>query len=164
DRQVPRDAPRRDGNGRGPRRSAVSGARAPRRAPMQIQSFASTRSMSVAACVALAGAAASAQSGAPLFPGRQHAAGAQPASVAAGDGDGDGRLDLAAAESGANTVSVRLGGGLGDFAAPVAFAAGAQPSCVALGDVDGDGDLDLAASNAGSNDVSVLLGNGTGGF
>ena len=38
-----------------------------------------------------------------------------PVSVAIGDFNGDGKQDLAVANSGSNTVSIRLGNGLGGF-------------------------------------------------
>src|SRR5438876_58233 len=85
-------------------------------------------------------------------------------SVAAGDFDGDGKLDVAVANAGSNTVSVLLGDGQGRFAAPVTFAVGAQPEFVIAGDFNGDRILDLAVANKGSGAVTVLLGDGRGNF
>ena len=85
-------------------------------------------------------------------------------SLALGDVNGDGVLDLAVANGdfGSSNVSVLLGNGDGSFQAEQRFVAGAGPSSVALGDVNGDGVLDLAGTNGNSGDVSVLLGNGDG--
>jgi hypothetical protein len=97
-----------------------------------------------------------------------YSAGTQPYSVAVGDFNGDGNLDLAAANFGSNTVSILLGEGNGMFQAPISYAAGAFPSSVAVGDFNGDGFLDLAVTDTndfqGDGGVSVLLGNGDGTF
>ncbi|GAB3702315.1 hypothetical protein GCM10027592_31600 [Spirosoma flavus] len=90
-----------------------------------------------------------------------------PQSVAVGDVDGDGDLDLLTANYYGNTVSVRLNNGLGNYTAPATNpnpAVGDHPLSVAVGDVDGDGDLDFVTANAGSNTVSVRLNNGSGNF
>jgi hypothetical protein len=91
-------------------------------------------------------------------------AGSRPSSVAVGDFNFDGILDLAVANEGSNNVSVLLGNGDGTFQAARNFSAGNRPSSVVVADFDGDGYLDLAVANAGSNNFSVLLGNGDGSF
>ena len=91
-------------------------------------------------------------------------AGYEPRSVALGDLDGDGDLDVAVASSTDDAVFVLLGYGDGTFAPATSFAVGDAPRSVAIGDVDGDGTPDLAVLNAMSNDVSVLMGNGDGTF
>jgi hypothetical protein len=96
-------------------------------------------------------------------------------SLAVGDVNGDGKLDLVVANyGGANhsTVSVLLGNGDGTFNSPVNYSsAGSLADSVALADVNGDGFPDLVVSNKCQiNDcnfagpVSVLLGNGHGVF
>src|SRR6266700_2924161 len=87
-----------------------------------------------------------------------------PWSIAAGDFNGDGKLDLAVSNYGDNSLSVLLGNGDGTFQAPRTFAVGTNPAQVAIGDFNGDGKLDVAVSSVGSNTVSVLLGNGDGTF
>jgi hypothetical protein len=95
--------------------------------------------------------------------------GSGPSSVAVGDFNGDGRLDLVVANIGSNTVSVLLGNGDGTFRNAQNFGTGFSPGSVAVGDFDGDGRLDLAVAYAGRypgfvGGVSVLLGNGDGTF
>jgi len=90
--------------------------------------------------------------------------GTNPSSVAIGDLNGDGRLDLAVANAGSNTVSVLLGSVGGGFQAQTPYATGTNPESVAIGDLNGDGRLDLAVANYDSNTVSVLLGSVGGGF
>jgi hypothetical protein len=93
-----------------------------------------------------------------------------PVSVAIGDLNGDGKLDLAVANDLSNTVSVLLGKGDGTFGAKTDYSsAGEYPLSVAIGDLNGDGKPDLAVANYGtpapySKSVSVLLGNGDGRF
>ena len=90
--------------------------------------------------------------------------GGSPNGVAVGDFNGDGKLDLAIANKGDNTVSILLGDGKGGFAAKVDFATAAGPTGVAVGDFNGDGKLDLAVACSGANVISILLGNGNGTF
>ena len=92
--------------------------------------------------------------------------GNSPESVALGDVNGDGQLDLVTALRYTDDVSVMLGNGAGGFAAAAdsPFVVGNSPRSVVLGDVNGDGHLDLVTANSLENDVSVLLGAGTGGF
>jgi len=90
--------------------------------------------------------------------------GSNPVSVALGDLNRDGDLDMVSANAGSNDVSVLLGTGNGSFGAKSDFAVGTSPKGVALGDMNGDGIADIVAVNAGSNNVSVLLGTGDGSF
>src|SRR5439155_27288608 len=73
------------------------------------------------------------------------AVGSSPESVAVGDFNGDGRPDLAVANSGSssNSVSILLGTGTGSFGSTNSFAVGSSPASVAGGDFNGDGRPDL---------------------
>ena len=86
-----------------------------------------------------------------------------PLSVAAGDFDHNGALDLVTANSN-GTVSVLLGNGDGSFRPRIDLAVGGAPRAVAVGDFNGDGLLDVATAQQLSNTVSVLLGHGDGTF
>src|SRR5258708_11198224 len=82
--------------------------------------------------------------------------GSIPFSVAVGDFNGDGKLDLAVANSDSNTVSILLGTGTGSFGPKTDFGTGAHPLSVAVGDFNGDGKLDLAIANSTDATVSIL--------
>jgi uncharacterized repeat protein (TIGR01451 family) len=88
--------------------------------------------------------------------------GSTPDSVAAGDFNGDGKIDLAIVDAAPNHVAIHLGNGDGAFTAGAAPAAGSAPRGVAAADFNRDGRLDLAVGSSGSNNVAILLGNGDG--
>ncbi|HLJ92254.1 MAG TPA: VCBS repeat-containing protein, partial [Gemmataceae bacterium] len=99
-----------------------------------------------------------------FLPPVSYAVGSTSLSVAVGDFDGDGHLDLAVANYFGANVSVLLGNGDGTFQTAQSYAVGSAPSSLAVGDFDGDGHLDIAVANFGSATVSILLGNGDGTF
>jgi ankyrin repeat protein len=76
------------------------------------------------------------------------------------DINGDGLLDIATANSAADTVSVLLARPEGGFAPAYQTPVGRKPRVVAAADVNGDGKLDLVVTNSGSDDVSVLINTG----
>ena len=91
-------------------------------------------------------------------------AGLSPVALAVGDFNGDGRPDVATANTRGHTVGVLLGIGRGRLATRVPYGTGMGPRSVAVGDFDGDGHQDLAVANGGEATVSVLLGDGDGRF
>jgi cysteine-rich repeat protein len=87
-----------------------------------------------------------------------------PASLALGDLNADGALDIVTADAGFNGVSIFLGNGDGTLQAQRFEIVGQRPVAVALADLDRDGTLDIVTANAGENRVAVLLGQGNGDF
>ena len=91
-------------------------------------------------------------------PGSPFPVGSSPDSVAVGDFNGDGNLDLAVANKGDGTVTVLLGNGRGGFtAAGSPLIVGSKPYSVVAADFNGDGRLDLAVANLESDTVSILI-------
>lgn len=115
----------------------------------------------VAAALALA-LAPGASSAVTFAPAVDYTLAQPPQSVAVGDFNADGKLDLALAAS--DGVSVLLGTGSGSFGAPAVFSAHNTPVALTVGDFNRDGKKDLAVANSGSADVSILLGTGSGTF
>jgi len=88
-------------------------------------------------------------------------------SLAVGDFNGDGKLDVAAVIDGTNAASIFLGHGDGSFATPVQYSTGPMLDSppyhnILVGDFNGDGKLDLAVAT--DNGIAILLGNGNGTF
>jgi len=89
----------------------------------------------------------------------------EPASVAVGDFNGDGKLDLAVGgATPISVVSIFLGNGDGTFQPAASYGSGSGFGSIAIADFNRDGKLDLAVTDNGNNNVSVFLGNGTGTF
>jgi hypothetical protein len=88
------------------------------------------------------------------------------ASLAVGDFNGDGKLDLAAAYHGSERIGggvlVLIGNGDGTIQKALKYDAGVFPVSIAVGDFTGDGKPDLAVGNV--DNTSVLLGKGDGTF
>lgn len=82
--------------------------------------------------------------------------------VAAGDVNGDGKLDLVVV--GGEEASVLLGRGDGTFARQPAITVGGEPSTMALVDVNGDGKLDIVTGGFGDQTARVYIGQGDGTF
>src|SRR5712691_4761473 len=112
-----------------------------------------------------------AKSGAVDFaPPTSYPVGTNPVAVVAGDFNGDGKPDLAVANSGSANVSVLLGNGDGTFKDAVNSSAGPSPQALAVGDFNGDHKLDLIVISPGDTTTgtpgvaNMLLGNGDGTF
>lgn len=88
--------------------------------------------------------------------------GLSPYSVAVGDFNSDGKLDLVTADETLSKASVLIGNGDGTFQTHVDYTTGTDSRKVVTGDFNGDGRLDFAVSSY--NGVSVLLGKGDGTF
>ncbi|MCY3021279.1 MAG: VCBS repeat-containing protein, partial [Planctomycetota bacterium] len=85
--------------------------------------------------------------------------------VVVADMNGDGKPDIIVANRNDSTVSVLLGDGAGNFAAPLApIPTGAAPVALAFAKLSPGSKGDIVVANAGGNSVSVLLGDGAGGF
>ena len=87
-----------------------------------------------------------------------------PASVALGNLDGDGNLDVAVGNWD-GTISVLMNKGDGTFQDATNYEAGLQLDSLALGDLDGDGDLDMVTASFvqfAPSEALVLINNGYG--
>jgi hypothetical protein len=90
--------------------------------------------------------------------------GINPAAAVVADFNGDGKPDLAAANQGANTISILLGKADGTFASKMDFATGLSPISLIAADFNGDGKSDLAVADFANLAISIHLGNGDGTF
>ena len=88
-------------------------------------------------------------------PAQTFAVGPAPLALAVADFNGDGHLDIAAADS--TGISILLGNGDGTFQPAQTYAA--QEGSLVVADFNGDGHVDIATSGG-----SILLGNGDGTF
>ena len=88
--------------------------------------------------------------------------------LATGDWNGDGHLDLALANTFADTITTPFGDGHGHFMAPIRPSAGTWIVSAATGDLNGDGKVDMVVVNQNTNQhihqVSILIGKGNGAF
>ena len=99
-----------------------------------------------------------------LLPPATFATGTYPDSIALGDFNGDGKIDVAVANAFSGNVSILLGDGAGGFAPGTAVSFGGEPIAVVAGDFNGDGKLDLVAADLYYNRVFLLTGKGDGTF
>ena len=102
-------------------------------------------------------------------------AGASPSGIAVADFNGDGKPDIAVANSGTNNVTVFINTSTGtgiSFASPAGTSysteAGIAPVAIVAAKIDNNGTTDLAVVSSkpigGQYDLDILLGTGTGSF
>jgi hypothetical protein len=84
-------------------------------------------------------------------------AGGAPTSIAVGDYNVDGRLDLAVTDRTDNAVSVLLNLGGGLFGPNFELPVGTAPASIVSADFNRDGRPDVATANSGSSNISVIL-------
>jgi hypothetical protein len=89
-------------------------------------------------------------------------------SIALGDANGDGRLDIVATNTNRDEVALLLNSGTGTFAmapnAPFFMGLNNSPVAAQLRDMDGDNRADLVIVNSFARKLVVLLNNGAGNF
>jgi hypothetical protein len=93
-----------------------------------------------------------------------YAVGQSPGALVAADLNGDGKIDIAVANS-SNSISILIGNGDGTFRAAVDYPSANAPAFLAVGDLNGDNIPDLVVTH---NDApwaaTMLFGNGDGTF
>jgi hypothetical protein len=92
----------------------------------------------------------------------QYATGLSPMNMTLARIDAGNQLDMVVANSGDNSIGVRLGNADGTFGPLQTSSTGAGPRSLATGDFTGDGIPDVVTAN--SADISLLKGNGDGTF
>jgi hypothetical protein len=101
-----------------------------------------------------------------FLPSVVYPAGGNPGSLAAGDLNGDGHLDVVVVNSSMNDndISVFIGLGNGTFLPQYQVPTLVAPSDVVLADFDKDGDLDVLVTHGVSTAVILFVNNGQGGL
>jgi hypothetical protein len=89
-----------------------------------------------------------------------------PYSVAVGDFNDDGRLDITVANYWTNNVGIFLGDGNGTFSSQTTYYTGVGfgPFSIAVGDFNNDSRLDIVVANYWAYNIGVFLGYGDGTF
>jgi hypothetical protein len=88
----------------------------------------------------------------------------EPATLAVGDFNGDGHLDLAVGNIPSSTIAIFLGTGTGNFNAGTTITDIVNPVSISVADMNADGHLDLVVANNEIDTIAVLLGQGDGTF
>ncbi|HYX27944.1 MAG TPA: FG-GAP-like repeat-containing protein [Pyrinomonadaceae bacterium] len=85
-------------------------------------------------------------------------AGNMPSAISVGDLDGDGKLDLAVANTSSSTIAIYSGDGSGEFRNPISFNIWGEPVDLLISDLDGDGRPDIATGLRSSRTVGLMFG------
>jgi hypothetical protein len=101
-----------------------------------------------------------------FLPSVVYPAGGNPGSLAAGDLDGDGHLDVVVVNSAItdNTISVFIGVGNGTFLPDYKLPTLMAPSDVVIADFDKDGDRDVLVTHGVAKAVLLFVNDGQGGL
>jgi hypothetical protein len=118
------------------------------------------RLSSLAAAIAFLAVPASASAFSSLVtaPGSPFASGAGARSIATGDFDQDGKVDLAVVNETAPSLSIIPGTGNGGFGARTDYPLAGDPVAVTLGNLTGDVDPDLVVTNSSAGAATVFVG------
>ena len=89
-----------------------------------------------------------------------------PQSVAVGDFNSDGHMDVVVANLGFDNVDIFIGYGNNSFANQTTYSMGigSTPRMVAVGDFNNDNRSDIAVANFGTHSIVILFGDGNGSF
>lgn len=90
----------------------------------------------------------------------------QPCAVVIGDVNDDNYLDIIAANSGTNDITIFHGYGNGSFVAIKSYSTGtsSRPYSMAVSDFNNDKQMDIVIANSGTNNILLLFGFGNGTF
>lgn len=95
-----------------------------------------------------------------------YASGNFPNDVETADVNNDGKVDLLSVNTSSNSISVLLGNGLGNLAAPTNYpiTGWSNPIDMTVEDFNGDGFKDFVVTRNGFSEARLMLNNGSGGF
>ncbi len=83
---------------------------------------------------------------------------------AIGDFNNDNKQDLALPNLLSDSITIRMGDGLGGFSVTKKVSVGHFSRFIAIGDFNGDGKQDFVSANTSTNTVSIRIGDGAGNF